>query len=126
MKLLLDSHVLLWWLADSEEIAGDAADQIERADEVFVSAASVWEIEIKRAKGKLTSPADLRWRLAQSGFQELMISGKHAEEAARLPDHHSDPFDRMLVAQARIENLTLMTADDQIPRYRVSSFRLDP
>lgn len=126
MKLLLDTHVLLWWLADSGQIAGEAGEAIERADEVWVSAASVWEVEIKRAKGKLTSPDDLRWQLAKMGFRELMISGEHAEEAARLPGHHNDPFDRMLVAQARIEDLILMTSDQEIIRYPVSTLRLDP
>ena len=124
MNLLLDTHVLLWWLADSGQIAGEPAEAIERADQIWVSAASVWEIEIKRAKGKLISPDDLRWQLAEAGFRELKISAEHAEEAARLPDQHNDPFDRMLIAQARIEGLVLMTSDEAILRYQVSTHRL--
>lgn len=126
MRLLLDTHVVLWWLVDAEQIAGEAADAIERAEEVLVSAASVWEIEIKRAKGKLASPPDLRWQLAETGFRELKISGEHAEEAARLPHLHNDPFDRMLIAQARIEGVTLMTSDEEILRYQVGAFRVQP
>ena len=119
MKLLLDTHVLLWWLADSARIEGEAATVIEKAERVLVSAASVWEIEIKRAKGKLAAPDDLREQLASSGFGELGITAEHAEEAARLPEHHNDPFDRVLIAQSRIEGLTLVTSDEAILRYEV-------
>lgn len=91
----------------------------ERALAVVVSAATVWEIEIKRALGRLDAPADVGELVDRSGFERLAIGFDHAREAARLPPIHSDPFDRMLIAQARLEGLTLATADEKIPHYDV-------
>ncbi len=91
----------------------------ERALAVVVSAATVWEIEIKRALGHLDAPADVGELVDRSGFERLAIDFDHAREASCLPPIHSDPFDRMLIAQARLEGLTLATTDEQIPRYEV-------
>jgi PIN domain nuclease of toxin-antitoxin system len=85
-----------------------------------VSAVSVWEIEIKRAAGSLQAPADVGERALEEGYDPLAIAFAHAREAGRLPLHHRDPFDRMLVAQARLEGLTLMTADARLSAYDVS------
>jgi PIN domain nuclease of toxin-antitoxin system len=121
MRLLLDTHVMLWWLADDlDRIGVSAADAIRHADEVFVSVASVWEVEIKRASGKLIADDDLPHALRTSSFDVLDIRIDHATVAARLPKHHNDPFDRVLIAQAQVEELTLVTADKLIPLYDVA------
>lgn len=120
-RLLLDTHVLIWW-RDSERPAVRAAayDAIaDPASEVFVSVASVWEIAIKRALGKLHAPGSLTQALGAVGFRELPITAFHAEQAGGLPLHHTDPFDRMLVAQAQAEGLILVTRDANIPRYGI-------
>jgi PIN domain nuclease of toxin-antitoxin system len=91
---------------------------------VFVSAASIWEIEIKQAQGRLTVPADFLALIEQSGFDPLAITFEHAVEAARLPPLHRDPFDRMLVAQARLEHITLASADASIKLYDVETFEV--
>lgn len=118
MKLLLDTHVLLWWLADDTRLSETAANAIGNdANPVLVSAATVWEIEIKRAKGALTAPDDVIEQIDAAGFDPLPITAAHARHAGRLPRHHDDPFDRMLVAQAAAEDATLVTSDGAIPRY---------
>lgn len=120
MRLLLDTHVLLWWLADDERLAAETAAAIEDGrNEVLVSAASVWEVEIKRAKGTLKAPDDLLEQLAGAGFSPLAIDPAHARDAARLPRRHEDPFDRMLIAQALAEGATLVSSDAAISRYQV-------
>lgn len=117
--MLLDTHALLWWLADAE-LSDDARRTIaDPANEVAVSAASVWEISIKRALGKLRTGDDLLEAIAASGFQPLGISLRHAEVAGALPPHHADPFDRMLVAQAREEGLVVISRDRVFDRYGV-------
>ncbi|MQA75318.1 MAG: PIN domain-containing protein [Solirubrobacterales bacterium] len=118
MRLLLDTHTLLW-VAEGRLGAGTRAAVAERAEAVFVSAASVWEIEVKRALGRLEAPASVADLVDRSGFERLAIDFDHALEAGRLPLIHGDPFDRMLIAQARVEGLTLATADQQISRYGV-------
>lgn len=101
MILLLDAHTILWWLADDVELDPIARSAIaEPTNDVLVSAASIWEIEIKRALGKLDAPAGLVTTLDEAGFDVLPITGHDAEKAGSLPAHHRDPFDRMLVAQA--------------------------
>ena len=121
MRLLLDTHALLWALAQPRRLSARARAAIASADsEVFVSAASAWEIAIKRAIGKLTAPADLEAILDQTGIERLPITVSHALAAGALPLIHSDPFDRMLVAQARIEGLTLVTRDPHIAAYDVA------
>lgn len=119
MRLLLDTHVVLWWLADDETLSEEVKQIIDTEAEAFISAASVWEIAIKQALGKLTGPPDLLDTLDRSGLVELPIRSRHAAEAGGLPPLHRDPFDRMLVAQARCEGLTLLSRDPQVRRYDV-------
>ena len=122
MNLLLDTHVLLWWLADSPQLDARHREAIaDRRNGVWVSAASLWEIGIKMKLGKLEGRGDLLEVLGRSGFQQLEIGWKHAEAAPRLPDHHRDPFDRMLVAQSITERLTLVTADSMADHYPVTT-----
>ena len=120
MSVLLDTHVLLWWLEDDKRLSLPARDAILAAEEVRVSAASVWEIAIKRALGRLDVPADYLDYVEQTSFRPLPITFQHAELAGALPRHHDDPFDRMLVAQARIEGLTLVTADRRLGDYGIA------
>ncbi len=120
MKLLLDTHVLLWSLADSPELDADLRGKIvDPANDVFVSAASVWEIAIKKRLGKLSAPDNLLEVLESSDFTPLPISLAHAAAAGALPPHHDDPFDRMLIAQARDEGLVLATRDRRFDAYQV-------
>ncbi|HVB77269.1 MAG TPA: type II toxin-antitoxin system VapC family toxin [Candidatus Nitrosotalea sp.] len=120
MRLLLDTHVLLWWLADDARLSANARAVIASAEsEVLVSAASAWEISIKRALGKLDAPDDLEAQLVQHHFSPLAISVGHALAAGALPRHHDDPFDRILVAQAQMEGLTITTRDPSFQPYGV-------
>lgn len=116
---------MLLWVADAR-LAVDARAAVTDADVVWVSAATVWEIEIKRASGKLKAPQDVAALVDDSGFERLPITFEHATEAGRLPLLHGDPFDRMLVAQARVEGLTLATADEQLSRYGVALLTVAP
>ena len=120
MNLLLDTHVLLWWLADDSSLRAGARDAIhEASNTVYVSAATAWEISIKRAAGKLDAPDDLATALDVNQFQPLAITIAHATRAGELPRHHDDPFDRMLIAQAQAEQLTLVTHDALFRSYEV-------
>lgn len=120
MRLLLDTHVLLHALAGGDDLSGTARSAIASQDSLaFVSAASVWEISIKRRIGKLEVSADLGETVVASRFEPLDVTFRHAEAAGALPLHHRDPFDRMLVAQAQLEGLTLVTDDPHISRYAV-------
>lgn len=120
MRLLLDTHVLLWWLAEDPALPAEVAAAVaDPANDVFVSAATAWEIAIKRAAGKLESPADLEGQVLAGGFRPLGITLGHALVAGALPLHHGDPFDRMLVAQAMAESLTIATRDERIALYGV-------
>lgn len=119
MRLLLDTHIVIWWLTDAPELSDQTKELIDREPEVYVSAATVWELAIKQAIGKLKEPADLPERVRDGEFRQLAITSDHAVAAGRLPLIHRDPFDRMLVAQAIREGLTLVTADDTIRRYDV-------
>ena len=119
-RLLLDTHVFLWWLADSPDLAESAAAAIgDIRNDVFVSAATGWEIAIKRAAGKLRAPDNLDGLVEESGFLPLPMTFFHGEQAGALPMHHKDPFDRMLVAQAQAEGLVIVTKDPWIARYGV-------
>jgi PIN domain nuclease of toxin-antitoxin system len=121
---LLDTHTLIW--AAKEELRDDAHKMIEEvADSVYVSAATIWEIEIKRALGRLQAPGDMIERVDESGFERLPITFEHAREAGRLPLLHGDPFDRILVAQARAEGMTLASADAVLQRYDVAVLEVD-
>ena len=121
MRLLLDTSTLIWAIRDPSKLGDTTRNAIaEPANTVFVSAASAWEVAIKRATGKLDAPGNLRDWIAEAPFEELPITVEHATAAGALPLHHRDPFDRMLVAQAQLENLTLVAHDDEIARYDVS------
>ncbi len=123
MRLLLDTHVLLWWLRDEPRLQPSAHAAIsDPRSEVFVSAASVWEAAIKRALGKLKfETSDVLASFAAGRFRQLQVTVEHALAAGELPRHHNDPFDRMLVAQAVTEGLTLVTHDPALKPYRVST-----
>lgn len=123
MRLLLDTHALLWWLADDPTLERDAAEAIAGAALVAVSAASAWEIAIKQALGKLEGPEDLAGEVRTNDMTELPVSIDHASAAGALPLLHADPFDRMLVAQARLEDLTLVTRDARLGQYGVPVLR---
>ena len=115
-RLLVDTHALLWWLTDDPALSPAARDAIaDPVNEPFVSAASVWEIAIKRSLGKLT----VLDRIADEGFVWLPISANHAWQVGELPLHHRDPFDRILVAQALIERLPIITGDSHFGQYGV-------
>ena len=120
MKLLLDTHALIWILSDDPRLAAEAREAISDLEAlVAVSPASAWEIEIKRALGKLDAPNDLAQQIADARFVPLSITLGHAVAAGRLPPHHRDPFDRMLVAQAQLEGLTIVTRDPRFEPYAV-------
>lgn len=124
MNLLLDTHAVLWWKTGSRKLGPAARRAIERqAINVWVSAVSAWEIAIKSRLGRLRLIEPLHhWMpegLEQDGFQILSIAMAHAVAVASLPDHHDDPFDRLLIAQARAEGLTIVTADDSFDDYDV-------
>ena len=118
MRVLLDTHVLLWAVLNDPRLTATQAQAISDGD-VYLSSASVWEIGIKRALGKLDVPDDLFEIAVDADCRPLPISWTHAEAAAALPPHHSDPFDRMLVAQARCEGLRLASSDTKIRAYDV-------
>ena len=120
MNLLLDTHTLIWTLADNPELAAAAREAIVDGNNiVFVSAVSVWEISIKRALGKLDAPDTLLEEIERHRFTPLEIALAHADRAGKLPPIHLDPFDRMLIAQAQSEQLTLVTRDAEIQKYAV-------
>ena len=123
MRLLLDTHVLLWWLS-AQHLRPKAVAAIASADsDVWVSAATVWEMSIKAGLGKLAVPDDLSDQLIHHGLEILPIGLTHVLAVRSLPPHHADPFDRMLVAQAQVEDLTLVTRDDKIRCYAVQVLR---
>ena len=117
MNLLLDTHILLWWLSGSRRLQAAARKTIADSVRVYVSAATAWEIAIKIALGKLEFRGDMAEQLAMNNLLSLAVTVRHAVTAGALPMHHSDPFDRMLIAQAKIESLTLMTHDARLRGY---------
>jgi PIN domain nuclease of toxin-antitoxin system len=120
MSLLLDTHILLWWLSDDPMLPAAAREAIASPEnEVIVSAASAWEIAIKKAVGRLDAPDGLIEAVEANDFETLPITLAHAIAAGTLPPHHSDPFDRMLIAQARTDGLTLISIDKRFPQYDV-------
>ncbi len=116
-RLLLDTHIALWWLADSDELTDAVKSAIDNETEVYLSAASVWEVVIKQQAGKLQSDRDLGAALEQCDLQPLPILLRHARVVGELPLIHRDPFDRMLLAQARSDDLTLLTRDAIVASY---------
>ncbi|ARF74901.1 type II toxin-antitoxin system VapC family toxin [Streptomyces sp. NPDC012600] len=119
MRLLLDTHVVLWWLGDSDELSDQVKGLLDTEPSVHLSAVSAWEIAIKQSLGKLDGPDDLAERVRDSQFTALPITAGHGVRAGRLPALHRDPFDRILVAQAQTEGMTIVTRDQWIPRYDV-------
>lgn len=117
MSLLLDTHIVLWWL--NGDLSDETRDLLAREQHVYMSAVTPWEISVKQAAGKLNGPEDLAVRARGTQFQPLPIVAEHGIRAGQLPPHHEDPFDRMLVAQAQAEGLTLVTRDKFIPLYDV-------
>jgi PIN domain nuclease of toxin-antitoxin system len=122
VRLLLDTHVLIWW-DEGARLHPDAGRAIRDADQVYVSAVSGWEIAIKASLGRLRPKRTVAQAVEQSGFEELPVRLHHAEALGRLPWHHRDPFDRMLAAQAQAEGLTLVTRDPAFRRYRLRLLR---
>ncbi len=121
-RLLLDTHALLWWLADDRRLGREARALIANgANEVYVSAVSAWEISIKKALGKLIAPDGLDAIVQDEGFSQLEISFFHGEKAGELPPLHHDPFDRMLIAQAQAEGLDIVTSDPALGKYGVKT-----
>jgi PIN domain nuclease of toxin-antitoxin system len=119
MRLLLDTHILLWWLGSHPRLSRAARDTIIAAEEVYVSAVAAWEIEIKVSLGKLEFRGDLAKHIDNSGFRALPISLRHAIAAGQLPQHHKDLFDRMLIAQGQTERLTILSVDATFRTYDV-------
>ncbi len=122
MRLLLDTHVAVWWFNDPGKVRTDARAALEdSSNEAFLSAASVWEAGLKQTTGRLDLPRQLDDLGRSGGFVELPISWAHARVAAELPRLHGDPFDRMLVAQAVLEDLVIVTRDSLIRQYPVAT-----
>ncbi|HEV8176678.1 MAG TPA: type II toxin-antitoxin system VapC family toxin [Gemmatimonadales bacterium] len=120
MNLLLDTHVLIWW-DEGRRLSPGARRAIDAADAVYVSAASAWEIAIKIGLGRLRPTRTVQEAATDSGFLELPVTFRHAELVAHLPVHHRDPFDRLLIAQAEAERLTLVTRDPVFQRYSAAT-----
>jgi PIN domain nuclease of toxin-antitoxin system len=118
MRLLLDTHVFIWSVMDSRQLKAATRGYLASAEVVYVSAVSIWEIAIKTRLGKLTGDVEaFAAAIDASGFQELPVTARHAAAVAKLPRHHADPFDRMLIAQAFLEPLRLVTADKVLGAY---------
>jgi PIN domain nuclease of toxin-antitoxin system len=122
LRLLVDTHAVLWWLRDDPVLSPTARAMIaEPANNPLVSAASLWEMAIKRSQGKLTAPDDLPETIAAERFAWLPVTARHAWHARTLPPRHRDPFDRLLVAQAQTEGVPVVTDDHRIGAYGVST-----
>ncbi|MCE2449714.1 MAG: type II toxin-antitoxin system VapC family toxin [Candidatus Latescibacteria bacterium] len=121
MTLLLDTHLLLWAAGDPERLSAESQDLLgDPATELMFSTASIWEVVIKNALGRSdfrVEPRLLRDGLIQNGYSELAVRSEHALAVGRLPPLHKDPFDRILIAQAQVENVTLLTTDDKVACY---------
>jgi PIN domain nuclease of toxin-antitoxin system len=117
VRLLLDTHTFVWW--DNDDLPPAVRDRIQSADAVYVSAASAWEVAIKTALGKMTARATFADALDDYGFDPLPITVAHADAVRTLPPHHRDPFDRLLIVQAQVENLTLISRDPVMRLYAV-------
>jgi len=119
VNLLLDTHAVVWFLEGSDKLRSQARTAIESAERVYVSSATIWEMAVKVSRGRLEAPSDFPDRLLDLGMLQLALEWEHARVAGGLPLHHRDPFDRMLVAQAIVERLTIVTRDEEIARYPV-------
>jgi len=118
MRLLIDTHLILWWISDDPSLSGVACALIsDPSNTVFISPVSMWEIWLKKSLGKLQLPAEFEAALAKEQFEHIPLTSAHTRGVADLPWHHRDPFDRMLVAQAQAADLTFLTADEQLVPY---------
>ncbi|HEX4839701.1 MAG TPA: type II toxin-antitoxin system VapC family toxin [Rhabdochlamydiaceae bacterium] len=118
MKLLLDTHIFLWWVRDDKRLSKTITNKIKEADEVYISSASIWEIAIKMRLEKISGDMNaLIQEIHNSHFLELLITSQHAAATLELPDIHRDPFDRILIAQAISEPLVFLTADSKLKKY---------
>lgn len=118
MSILLDTHIYLWWINGDKRLTNKARHLIERAEKVYVSAASIWELGIKIQSGKFNAILDeLIEKIYTSGFTEIPLTIQHSKQLMSLPRHHNDPFDRMLIAQAMSEPLKFLTADKKLTVY---------
>lgn len=118
MRFLIDSHLLLWWLNRDAKLSSRAKAFMEDPENtLFVSAATFWELRIKQQIGRLHLPGNFLSIVFASGFEPLPVSPQHTEQLSKLPAHHKDPFDRMIVAQAAAENLQVLTSDEQLTQY---------
>jgi PIN domain nuclease of toxin-antitoxin system len=118
-RLLLDTEALIWWDGNDARLGGHARASIQDATDVYVSAASAWEVVIKTALGKLRATRRVADAVDESGFTELPVTFAHAEAVGDLPLHHSDPFDRVIIASAVVEGLTIVTSDRRFESYAV-------
>jgi PIN domain nuclease of toxin-antitoxin system len=124
MKLLLDTHALLWAVTNDSSLSAQARDAIASENNVvFVSLASLWELQIKESIGKIKLPVNFYEELGPAGFELLPLLLEHIQQLRKLPMHHRDPFDRMLVAQAQCDQLLLVTRDEEIRKYGLSVLR---
>ena len=124
MRYLLDTHTFLWWNLDDAQLSPQARELISSGDnEIFLSAATAWEIAIKTARGRLTLPEEparyISERMSLHGFQPLAVQIHHAAQVYKLPLHHADPFDRLLIVQSQVESLPLISVDAEIRKYEV-------
>lgn len=118
MYILLDTHIYIWWLNDSSKLSKRARSLIINASDVYVSSASIWEAAIKIQMGKLEAKlSDLVSAIEKSGFKALPITAEHAAKIIELPNHHKDPFDRILIAQSMTEPLRFLTVDQSLENY---------
>ncbi|MFJ8686211.1 type II toxin-antitoxin system VapC family toxin [Micromonospora wenchangensis] len=124
MNLLLDTHVALWAITGDPTLGTELLDQLRHEPDIFLSPVTLWEITIKQSAGKLAGPPDLAARVRDEGFRELPVTHAHAVAAGRLPSHHRDLFDRMLVAQAITEGLTLASRDASMALYDVDVLKV--
>lgn len=118
MRLLLDTHIFLWWVREDKRLPKISVEKIKEAEEVYISSGSIWEIAIKMRLGKISGDMDaLIQEIHNSHFLELPVTNQHAATTLELPDIHRDPFDRILIAQAVSEPLVLLTADPKLKKY---------
>lgn len=118
MRLLLDTHIFLWWVKGDKKLSKTAKEKIQEAEEVYISSASVWEIAIKTRLGKISGDVDVLIEEIQgSYFRELPVTSRHAAATLKIPDVHRDPFDRILIAQAISEPLVFLTSDSTLTKY---------
>lgn len=119
-NFLLDTHIFIWWMENDKKLSKEIISILsEPNDQVFLSVVSVWEIIIKQAKKRLKVPDDIEGGIHDSGFKLIPITLRHVLAVKKLPFYHKDPFDRMLIAQAKAENLNLITTDQKIKKYDI-------